>query len=183
MGRIRKILQSLFARPPIVRQEGKEIRETVTAGEDKDLLAALRLRKTVEDGRLFLRPGLSLADVAAKMNMDADALGGVFTRFIGKDFALYLDELRVAYAAVLFMGQESHLYSIEKIGTVCGFPDNTAFGDACFRLTSMTPELMREFTRSRNTLKGLFLKPPIYLTAISSDTNEEILSKHKSIVE
>ena len=180
MGRIRKILQSLFARSPVARHE---IRETGPVPQDEDRLAALRLRKTVEDGRLFLRHDLSLADVAAEMKMDPVALGGVFTRFIGKDFTRYLDELRVAYAAVLFMGQESHLYSIEKIGTVCGFSDNAAFGDACFRLTSMTPELLREFTRSRNTLKGLFLKPPIYLTAISSDTNEELFSKHKTMIE
>lgn len=173
MKRIGNFLRSIFCRASILCQERNEISEAVSTPDKEDLLRALRVRKAVEDGRLFLRPGLMLADVAAELNMEADALEGFFARFIGGDFARYLDELRIAYVAVLFMGHEAHLYSIEKIGAECGFPDYLIFSDACRKLTGMTPEMMRDFIRSRKTLKGLFLNPPIHMTAMSSDALEE----------
>lgn len=173
MKRIGNFLRSIFCRASILCQERNEISEAVSTPDKEDLLRALRVRKAVEDGRLFLRPGLVLADVAAELNMEADALEGFFARFIGGDFARYLDELRIAYVAVLFMGHEAHLYSIEKIGAECGFPDYLIFSDACRKLTGMTPEMMRDFIRSRKTLKGLFLNPPIHMTAMSSDALEE----------
>lgn len=173
MKRIKSFLQSIFCRASILRQERNEISKAVSTPDSEDLLRALRVRKAVEDGRLFLRPGLSLADVAAELNMEVDALEGFFARFIGGEFARYLDELRIAYVAVLFMGHEAHLYSIEKIGAECGFPDFLIFSDTCRKLTGMTPEMMRDFIRSRKTLKGLFLNPPIHMTAMSSDALEE----------
>lgn len=170
MKRIGNLLRSLFSRSPAMRDGQDEIREQASAAEDQDHPLALQVVKTVEQKRLFLLPGLTIADVASEMNMEADAVGRIFKRFIGEDFKRYLDELRIAYAAVLFMGHESLLYSIEKIGSRCGFPDQDTFVDACRKLTGMTPEIMREFTRGRETLKGLFLDPPIYL---KFDTLEE----------
>lgn len=169
MGRFGKILHSLFSRVPTERDktDGR-----ISASEEDCRLVA-QLRRTVEDGRLFLRPGLSVADIAAKLNTEADSVECAFARFTGGDFNRYLDELRVAYAAVLFMGKEAHLYSIEKTGIECGFADNAAFGNACRKLTGMSPEVMREFVRGRETLRGLFLNRPVYLTAPSSDTLEE----------
>lgn len=170
MKRFGKFLRSLCSRSSAVRHGQDEIREKIAAPEDKDRPLALQVIKTVEQKRLFLRPGLTVADVAAEMNVEADAVERVFTRFIGGDFNRYRDELRIAYAAVLLMGHESHLYSMEKIGSQCGFPDNDAFIRVCRKLTGMTPEVMREFTRGRESLKGLFLNPPIYL---KSDILEE----------
>lgn len=173
MKRIKSFLRSIFCRASILRQERNENSKAVSAPDNEDFLRALRVRKAVEDGRLFLRPGLMLADVAAELNMEVDVLEGFFARFIGGEFARYLDELRIAYVAVLFMGHEAHLYSIEKIGAECGFPDFFIFSDACRKLTGMTPEMMRDFIRSRKTLKGLFLNPPIHMTAMSSDALED----------
>lgn len=173
MKRIGYFLRSIFCRASVLRQERDDICKTSSTLDNEDFLRALRVRKAVEDGRLFLRQGLSLADVAAELNMEVDALEGFFARFIGSDFARYLDELRIAYVAVLFMGHEAYLYSIEKIGAECGFPDYLMFSDACRKLTGMTPEMMRDFIRSRKTLKGLFLNPPIHMTAMSSDALEE----------
>lgn len=173
MKRIGSFLRSIFCRASVLRQERDDICKTFSTLDNEDRIWALRVRKAVEDGRLFLRPGLSLADVAAELDMEVDALEGFFVRFIGGNFSCYLDELRIAYVAVLFMGHEAHLYSIEKIGAECGFPNYLIFSDACRKLTGMTPEMMRDFIRSRKTLKGLFLNPPIYMTAMSSDALEE----------
>lgn len=170
MKRIGKVLRSLFLRSSAVCDGQDESREKVAAPADKERSLALRVIKTVEQKRLFLRPGLNIAEVAAQMNMEADNVERIFTRFIDGDFNRYLDELRITYAAVLFMGRESNLYSIEKIGIRCGFPDNDTFVGACLKLTGMTPDVVREFTRGRKSLKGLFLDPPIYL---KSDTLEE----------
>lgn len=186
MKRIGKLLRLLFSRSATVRgkQDGvrgrqDEIRENASLSDENDRLLALRVRKSVEDRRLFLRPCLSFADVAAEMGVEADTLQRVFTHFIGDNFDRYLDELRIAHAALLFMGHDSHLYSIDKMSVECGFPTHFTFSDACRLLTGMTPELMREFARGRKSLKGLFLNPPIYMTAISSDTleDEEFLNK------
>lgn len=170
MKRIGKVLRSLFSPSFAVRNGQDEMRGKVWLPQDEDRALALRMIKTVDQKRLFLRSGLTVADVAAEMKMEADYVERLFNRFMGGDFDRYLDELRIAYAAVLFMGHESHLYSVEKIGSRCGFPDNDTFVGACRKLTGMTPEVMREFARGRESLKGLFLKPPIYL---KSDTLEE----------
>lgn len=170
MKRIGKVLRSLFSRSSAVRDEQDEMRGKVSPPQDKDRALALQVIKTVEQKRLFLRPGLTVANVAAEMKMEADNVERLFNRFMGGDFDRYLDELRIAYAAVLLMGQESDLYSMEKIGSRCGFPDNDTFVGACRKLTGMTPDVVREFTRGRESLRGLFLNPPIYL---KSDTLEE----------
>lgn len=174
MKRIGKVLRSLFSRSSAECDRRDEMREKVSAPQDKDRPLAWQMIKTIEQKRMFLRPGLTVADVAAEMNMETDTVERIFTQFVGRDFDRYLDELRIAYAAVMFMGHESHLYSIEKVGSQCGFTDNAAFADACRKLTGMTTEVMREFTRGRKTLKGLFLNPPIYL---NSDTLEEEILK------
>lgn len=170
MKRIGKVLRSLFSRSSAVRDGQDEMRGKVSPPQDKDRALALQVIKTVEQKRLFLRPGLTVANVAAEMKMEADNVERLFNRFMGGDFDRYLDELRIAYAAVLLMGQESDLYSLDKIGTRCGFPDNDTFVGACRKLTGMTPDVVREFTRGRESLRGLFLNPPIYL---KSDTLEE----------
>lgn len=170
MKRIGKVLRSLFSRSSAERDRQDEMRGKVSPPQDKDRALALQVIKTVEQKRLFLRPGLTVANVAAEMKMEADNVERLFNRFMGGDFDRYLDELRIAYAAVLLMGQESDLYSMEKIGSRCGFPDNDTFVGACRKLTGMTPDVVREFTRGRESLKGLFLNPPIYL---KSDMLEE----------
>lgn len=170
MKRIGKVLRSLFSRSSAVRDGQDEMRGKVSPPQDKDRALALQVIKTVEQKRLFLRPGLTVANVAAEMKMEADNVERLFNRFMGGDFDRYLDELRIAYAAVLLMGQESDLYSLDKIGTRCGFPDNDTFVGACRKLTGMTPDVVREFTRGRESLKGLFLNQPIYL---KSDMLEE----------
>lgn len=170
MERFGKILHTLFSRVPAGRDKSGA---AICASDDADRRLVLRLRRTVEDGRLFLRPGLSVGDVAAKLKAETDSVAWAFARITGGDFNRYLDELRIAYAAVLFMSHESHLYSIEKTGIQCGFPNHAAFGNACRRLTGMSPEVMREFAHGRETLRGLFLTPPIYLTTDSADTLEE----------
>lgn len=170
MKRIGKVLRSLFSRSSAERDRQDEMRGKVSPPQDKDRALALQVIKTVEQKRLFLRPGLTVANVAAEMKMEADNVERLFNRFMGGDFDRYLDELRIAYAAVLLMGQESDLYSLDKIGTRCGFPDNDTFVGACRKLTGMTPDVVREFTRGRESLKGLFLNQPIYL---KSDMLEE----------
>lgn len=165
MKRIGKVLRSLFSRSSAVRNGQDEIREKVSPLLDKDRPLALQMIKTVEQKRLFLRPDLTVADIAAEMNMEADAVGRILTRFIDGDFNRYLDELRITYAAVLFMGRESDLYSMDKIGNRCGFPDNDTFVGTCRKLTGMTPEVMQEFTCGRETLRGIFLNTPIYLNS------------------
>lgn len=180
MSRIGKVIRSLFSPSSAADDDRDDVCEKVSDTEDKERTQAFQVIKTIELKRLFLRPELTIADVASEMDMGADAVEHIFSRFVDGNFTRYLEELRIAYAALLFMGHESQLYSMEKIGVKCGFPDNAAFDDACRRLTGMTPEVMREFTRGRETLTGLFLNPPIYLTVISSDTLEEKLSNIKS---
>lgn len=173
MKRIGKLLRSLFSRSTVVRSVQDEVRGRYSVSDENDRLLALRVRKSVEDGRLFLRPGLSLADVATEMEVEVVTLERIFAHFIGDNFDRYLNELRIAHAALLFMGHDSHLYSIDKMSGECGFPNHLNFSDACLILTGMTPELIRDFTRGRKSLKGLFLVPPTYMTAISPDTLEE----------
>lgn len=172
-----KFLHALLSRSSPLRSAQKTGDKTSPPEEDKDRILALKLRKTVEDGRMFLRPGLSLEDVAIRLDAEADAVGRAFVRFIGGDFNRYIDELRIAYAAVLFMGHESHLYSMDKIGTACGFPDNAAFGEACRKLTGRSPDTIRKLARAGKTLKGLFLTPPAYLTTSLCDTLEDEFPK------
>lgn len=166
MKRIVKFLQSLFSPSSVACSEQNESCESVSLPQDVEHHLAQQVRQEVEDNRMFLRPDLTLADVATKMNLEVGTLEQVFARHFGDDFRLYLDELRIGYAAVLFMGRESHLFSVEKIGIQCGFPDQFSFRDTCMKLTGMTPEMMLEFIRSRKTLKGLFLNQPIYQSAL-----------------
>ncbi|MDL2228416.1 helix-turn-helix domain-containing protein [Odoribacter sp. OttesenSCG-928-L07] len=69
-----------------------------------------------------------------------------------------LDEHRITHAAILFLGSNSHLYSMEKIGEESGFESYDAFYNCSKQLTGMSPEEMRDYVRARNSLNGMFVE-------------------------
>lgn len=139
------------------------IKKTLSKSDIRDKELALRIRELIEGGKLYLNPDLSKETVAAELKEDSCSISRAFSLFAVPDFELYLNELRVMYAAILFMGRDSFLYSIEETGKQSGFSDLNTFNHACRELTGMSPESVREFAHSRHSLKGLFLNEPIYI--------------------
>lgn len=63
MKRIVKFLRSLFSPSSVDGSEQTESCESVSLPQDVEQLLVQQVRQEVEDGRMFLRPDLTLADV------------------------------------------------------------------------------------------------------------------------
>ncbi|MDL2243193.1 helix-turn-helix domain-containing protein, partial [Bacteroidales bacterium OttesenSCG-928-K03] len=117
---------------------------------------AKEIEKLIERKRLYLNPNLSKANIAFMLNKNEADIDSVFSLYVCNDFNYYLNELRITHAAILFINNNSHLYSMERIGKESGFESYESFNKISEQLTGMSPEEIREYVRLRNSLNGMF---------------------------
>ena len=82
------------------------------------------LVRLMEDERLYLRPNLSLADVASKLSVSSREISAIVTSRFGENFSRYVNRKRVNAAA------EALAHSRRPITTImydCGFGSKSAF--------------------------------------------------------
>lgn len=131
----------------------------ITANEittQQEFVAWVKL--LIEDKKMYLNHDLSLDNIATRLREDGSGFFEVSDFFSKQEFENYLNELRITHAAILFLGNNSHLFSMEKIGMESGFDSYDSFCKTSQQLTGMLPEEIRKFVRLRNSLKGVFLE-------------------------
>lgn len=116
-----------------------ESAETSTAADavadSNELLQ--RIRALMEHERLYLRPDLKVADVAACLNTNTRYVSDAINAHDGNSFSLFVNTYRVAYAQQLL--QKDPEQKISNVAMESGFSNETSFFRAFKALTGMTP--------------------------------------------
>ncbi|MDL2239833.1 hypothetical protein LJC69_04030 [Bacteroidales bacterium OttesenSCG-928-K22] len=115
-----------------------------------------QVKNLIEDKKMYLKPNLSKNDIVKMMHEDNGDILKFCNSFNQQIFENYLNKLRMTHAAILFLGNNSYLYSIEVIGKESGFNTYESFCKTCELLTGMLPEMLREVVRTKRSLKGIF---------------------------
>lgn len=102
---------------------------------DSELLQ--RIRTLMEQERLYLRPDLKVADVAALLNTNTRYVSDIINSQEGNSFSQFVNAYRVAYAQQLLRKNPGQ--KISNVAMDSGFSNETSFFRAFKALTGMTP--------------------------------------------
>ena len=97
----------------------------------------------MERDQVFLRPDLTLSELAAETGMPRSHLSQLINERCGKSFSELLIEHRVEEARHLLADRALDHLTVEGIGQRAGFNSRSAFYDAFKKATGKTPAAYR----------------------------------------
>ena len=100
----------------------------------KEELDQLIYRKAV-----FMNNGITLGELAREINTNSNYLSQVINTYYGKNFASFINELRIKEARKLLTNDTARRLTIEGIAISVGFNNRTSFISAFKRYTGVTP--------------------------------------------
>jgi len=121
------------ARGP-VRKEPHEYSE-----DEQSLQISQAVVRLMETEKIYLDPGLSLDNLAARLEINRSYLSLAINRCIGKKFTDYINEYRIREAIHLLNDPKSCRHSFDAIALDCGFNDRTTFYRAFKKITGLSP--------------------------------------------
>ncbi|TDO24181.1 helix-turn-helix domain-containing protein [Pedobacter duraquae] len=101
-----------------------------------------RLHKAINEQELYKNPDLKLNDLAQKVNISAHQLSQLLNDNLGKSFASYINEYRIARACELISADKG--IKLEEIGYEVGFNSKSTFYTAFKKHRGTTPTLYKE---------------------------------------
>ena len=96
-----------------------------TVGSTREPTTLQKLDTLMRRRRIFVRPGLTLWELAAELGVTAHRLSELLNDYIGMSFYDYLDSFRVAEASTLLL-QRSDM-SVVQVGYRCGYRAKATF--------------------------------------------------------
>jgi len=115
--------------------------------EDKKNRILTELNELFTTEKIFLKPDLTITEVADKIETNKRYLSQVINEKVNKNFNTYLNEARVNEARKLLTQKEYWNYTIESIAYKVGFNSKSSFNLAFKKTTGITPSFFL------NTLK------------------------------
>ena len=113
------------------------INTTPTEREDNSLIA--RFKRLMIDEKLYLRPGLTLQDVAAKLHSNKTYISKLVNSTYNQGFPDLVNCLRVEYAKEYIVKNRSERQ--EAIAKACGFLSASSFNSIFKKITGTTPKV------------------------------------------
>ncbi len=99
-------------------------------------IVSLVIKKTLSLIDEFYMNGITLDEIASRMNITPEYLGSLFYKETGVNFSVYIKEFRIKKAKELLIGTEFKIYEIaEKVG----YQDPKYFSRVFKEVTGMTP--------------------------------------------
>jgi len=135
-----------------IRKEQKPVSKDSQSGS-QELIDSLSRIMSAE--KSFLDPGLTLADVAQKLNTNTSYLSKAINDLLNKNFSAYINELRIHEAQIMLSDKKFSKLSIEGIALSSGFNSKSAFNTAFKKFTGVTPSFFQ-----KSALKNQAGKPP-----------------------
>lgn len=132
------------ARPPA---PPRYARSGLDADEAREMLA--RIDRALTHDRLFARPDLTLAQLAAAAGCSSHQLSEALNRYAGTSFRDLLQRKRVDDVKTELGKADSDRFTIEGIGASAGFGSRSALHAAFRRLEGTTPAEYRASLRRR----------------------------------
>lgn len=101
-----------------------------------------RLRKIITEQELYKNPDLKLNDLAKKINISSHQLSQLLNDNLGKSFAAYINEYRIAEACKMIVNDQG--IKLEAIGYEVGFNSKSTFYTAFKKHQNTTPTRYKE---------------------------------------
>ena len=102
--------------------------------------------------KLYLRPDLTLGEVAGALGINRTYLSDAINKIGGSSFTTLLNELRIRDAVKLISNPSSDQYTVDALAQMTGFANRKTFHNAFVRTTGLTPS---EFRRNRGVVTDL----------------------------
>jgi AraC-like DNA-binding protein len=103
-----------------------------------------RIQKLMEGEKLYLKPDLTVQDIAEQLGTPAYQVSQIINECMNKNFYDLINGYRVDEARRLLLDPKSSNYKILTIGTEAGFNSKTTFNTVFKKSTGMTPTEYRE---------------------------------------
>lgn len=127
------------------------IRNRVYMPKEKEC-EILKILLEHEAKKFFLKKGICLSQLALESGIDERYITHVIKKHKGKDFATYVNELRVCYIANCLQEDPAYLgYKISYLASKCGFTSHSGFTISFKKVFGVCPsefinELKNEFS-------------------------------------
>ena len=107
----------------------------------KDELIGKKLRKTMEEDKLYLNPELSLREVSAAIGSNMKYLSLYLNKMLGLTFYEYVNKFRVEYAGRLILSMyESGRVNMTDVASQSGFNSLSSFNRYFKKEKGVTPK-------------------------------------------
>lgn len=102
----------------------------------------------LERDKLYTREGLTVKDIADKLNTKPYLVSRAINHIIGKTFIALINEYRVREVKRLMQEAELEHYTLLGIGYEAGFTSKTAFNTTFKSFTGITPSQFKKSLRA-----------------------------------
>ena len=123
---------------------------TKAAIEERNQRIAEGLKTEIEDTDAYLRPDISVKDVAMAVGTNTAYLSAYLNGVLNKNFATYINELRVRYACEMIAADTEK--DIEVVAMKSGFKSASVFQRVFSSITHVTPSLYRQERQNETML-------------------------------
>lgn len=125
-------------KPGMVPSLSSAVLNVISRSYDESSLEA-RFRRLMQDEQVFLQPGLTLNDVAARLNTNKTYVSKMVNQTTRLGFPEVLNIMRVDYAQRYIRSHPEA--SQEDIAKACGFQSASTFNGTFKRITGFTPKV------------------------------------------
>ena len=123
--------------PPISSEDTTPQDRLMPEGTETALLEQL---STFEQGKQYLRPNLTLPQLAVELQVNTKYLSYVINNHKGSDFNNYINRLRILHILKQLREHPAYLsYKISYLSSECGFSSHSKFTAAFKNVTGLTP--------------------------------------------
>lgn len=109
--------------------------------------------KKLEDKEFYLKKDITLSKLAKKLETNSSYLSAVINNYKNKNFASYLNELRINYIAKEILKSDScelQKYSVDAFADMAGYSNVKSFSDAFQKELDIKPSLFIKEVMKRN---------------------------------
>ena len=110
---------------------------TSTDAPDPEILS--RISDLFKQEKVYLKHHLSLAELAAKINVSPHKLSAFINNELGMSFNEFVNIHRISYCITFLQNAEIKKVNIAELSSLCGFGNRNSFTAAFRKFTGATP--------------------------------------------
>ncbi len=140
---VRKNLEQAYRDLKLIsrhEENAAEPRRSISSNQKEQLLRIKeQLEKLINNQKVYLNSGITLVDMAKILDTNSNYLSRTINTFYDKNFASFINELRIKEARKLLSDDIARRLSIEGIAESVGFNNRISFINAFKKHTGVTP--------------------------------------------
>lgn len=131
-------------------EDPKNLKKISSLSKEKEVEILQKLEE-LENSDRFLNKNMSLANLASQMDTNTKYLSEVINNYKGKNFNLYINELRINHIAYLLKNDPAYLnYKVSYLAEISGFSSHSAFTTVFKAITGMSPNAYIQQLNDKN---------------------------------